>query len=202
MNNPEQAVASARPDSSRFGVFGGSSTGDSGLITLENNKLELKISPKGGRVYSARLKDYRTHDSLPLILFSGDSTVFGFNFYTSDNKAIETNNLYFTPVSENRSFSVTSQPESVSLRLMAGEEKYIEYKYTLAPDKYMVDFDVIFKSMEDVVASNQNSLTFDWKMYIPQQEKGRQNEESYTTIKYKYYQDEVDGLRIRSAKRD
>jgi len=195
-----QAVASARPDSSRFGVFGGSSTGDSGLITLENNKLELKISPKGGRVYSARLKDYRTHDSLPLVLFSGDSTVFGFKFYTSDNKAIETNNLYFTPVSENRSFSVTSQPESVSLRLMAGEGKYIEYKYTLEPDKYMVDFDVIFKSMEDVVASNLNSLTFDWKMYIPQQEKGRQNEDSYTTIKYKYYQDEVDGLRLRSQK--
>jgi YidC/Oxa1 family membrane protein insertase len=196
----ELAVASARPDSSRFGVFGGSSTGDSGLITLENNKLELKISPKGGRVYSARLKDYRTHDSLPLVLFSGDSTVFGFKFYTSDNKAIETNNLYFTPVSENRSFSVTSQPESVSLRLMAGEEKYIEYKYTLEPDKYMVDFDVIFKSMEDVVASNLNSLTFDWKMYIPQQEMGRQNEDSYTTIKYKYYQDEVDGLRLRSQK--
>ena len=31
---------------------------------------------------------------------------------------------------------------------MAGENRYIEYKYTLEPDKYMVDFDVTFKSME------------------------------------------------------
>ncbi len=64
----------------------------------------------------------------------------------------------------------------------------------------MVDFDVTFKSMEGIIASNQNSLTLDWKMYIPQQEKGRQNEENYTTIKYKYYQDDVDGLKLRSQK--
>jgi YidC/Oxa1 family membrane protein insertase len=37
-------------------------------------------------------------------------------------------------------------------------------------------------------------------MYIPQQEKGRQNEEYYTTVKYKYYQDDVEGFRLRSNK--
>jgi YidC/Oxa1 family membrane protein insertase len=151
-------------------------------------------------VFSARLKDYRTYDSLPLILFTGDSTVFGFNFYTTDNKAVQTNDLYFTPVAEGRTFAVTAQPQSVRLRLMAGEDKYIEYKYTLAPDKYMIDFDVTFKSMESIIASNQNSLTLDWRMYVPQQEKGRQNEENYTSIKYKYYQDEVTGLRLRQQK--
>jgi YidC/Oxa1 family membrane protein insertase len=189
-----------KADSSQFGVFGGSAVGDTGLITLENNKIELKISPKGGRIFSARIKDYKTHDSLPLILFSGDSTVFGFNFYTSDNKAVQTNNLFFKPASGNRTFMVTSQPESVILRLTAGGDRYIEYMYTLAPDKFMVDFDVTFNSMENIIASNQNSLTFDWRMYIPQQEMGRQNEDSYTTIKYKYYQDDVDGLKLRSQK--
>jgi YidC/Oxa1 family membrane protein insertase len=187
-------------DSSRYGAFGGSVSGDTGMIILENNKIELKITPKGGKVFSARLKDYRTYDSLPLILFSGDSTIFGFNFYTADNKAVQTNDLYFKPVTDTRSVSVTSQPQSIILRLMAGEDRYIEYKYTLAPDKYMVDFDVTFKSMENIIASNQNSITLDWRMYVPQQEKGRQNEESYTTIKYKYFQDDVDGLRLRQQK--
>ena len=106
-------------------------------------------------------------------MFSGDSTVFGFNFFTSDNKAVQTNNLYFKPVSDQKLFDATSEPQSVVLRLMADSNKYIEYKYTLAPDKYMVDFDVTFKSMDGIIASNQNSLTLDWKMYIPQQEKGR-----------------------------
>ncbi len=146
------------------------------------------------------LKDYRTYDSLPLILFSGDSTVFGFNFYTVDNKAIQTNNLYFKPVTDQKSYVVSSQPQSVILRLMAGEDKYIEYKYTLDPDEYMVRLNVDFKSMDGIIASNQNSLTFDWKMYIPQQEMGRTNEENYSTIKFKYYQDDVDGLRLRQSK--
>ena len=183
-----------------YGVFASAATGDNEFITLENNKIELKIALKGGRVYSARLKDYKTHDAKPLILFSGDSTVFGFNFFTTDNRAVQTNNLFFTPESDRKVFDASDESRSVILRLMAGPDKYIEYKYTLAPDKYMVDFDVSFKSMEGIIASNQNSLTLDWKMYIPQQEKGRQNEENYSTIKYKYYQDEVTGLKLNSKK--
>jgi YidC/Oxa1 family membrane protein insertase len=197
---PEQIATVSATDSSKYGAFGSAARGDTGLITLENNKIELKISQKGGRVFSARIKEYRTYDSLPLVLFSGDSTVFGFNFYTTDNKAIQTNNLYFEPVSDSRSVLVTSEPQSVSLRLMAGNDKYIEYRYTLAPDKYMVDFDVTFKSMEGIIAANQSSLTLDWRMYIPQQEKGRQNEEYYSTIKYKYFQDDVEGIRLRQQK--
>jgi YidC/Oxa1 family membrane protein insertase len=187
-------------DANQYGVFAQAATGENDFLTLENNKVELKISLKGGRVYSARLKDYKTFDSLPLILFSGDSTVFGFNFFTTDNRAVQTNNLYFKPVSQQKLFVVKSQPQSVLLRLMAGDDKYIEYKYTLAPDKYMVDFDVTFKSMEGIIASNQNSLTLDWKMYITQQEKGRQNEENYSRIQYKYFQAEVDGLKLQSTK--
>jgi YidC/Oxa1 family membrane protein insertase len=189
-----------QPDINQYGVFATSATGENDFITLENSKIELKISLKGGRVYSARMKDYRTFDSLPLVLFSGDSTVFGFNFFTADNKAVQTNNLYFKPVSDQKSFKVGSQPESVVLRLFAGDDKYIEYKYTLAPDKYIVDFNVTLKSMEGIIASNQNSLTLDWKMYIPQQEKGRQNEETYSNITYKYYHDDVTYLKKRQSK--
>lgn len=187
-------------DVSQYGVFAQDASGANDFITLENNLIELKISLKGGRVYSARLKDYKTFDAKPLVLFSGDSTIFGFNFFTADNKAVQTNNLYFKPVSDVKSVKVGSQPESVVLRLTAGDDKYIEYKYTLAPDKYVVDFNVEFKSMESIIAANQNSLTLDWKMYVPMQEKGRQNEEQYSTINYKYYQDDVAGLGTRQSK--
>jgi YidC/Oxa1 family membrane protein insertase len=54
--------------------------------------------------------------------------------------------------------------------------------------------------MDGIIAANQNSLTFDWKMYLPKQEKGRQNEENYSTIKYKYFQDEVAYLKMNSKK--
>ncbi len=202
---PKDDVLIAEPavsqsDSNRYGVFSSAAKGETDYITLENNKVELKIALKGGKVYSARLKDYRTHDSRPLILFSGDSTVFGFNFFTADNKAVQTNDLFFIPQTDKKVFDATSSVQSLSLRLMAGADRYIEYTYTLAPDRYMVDFEVSFKSMGGVIAANQNNLTLDWKMYIPQQEQGRQNEESYTTIKYKYFQDDVEWMKLRSKK--
>jgi YidC/Oxa1 family membrane protein insertase len=190
----------ATDDASQYGAFAPASKGENDFITLENNKIELKISTKGGRVYSARLKDYVTYDSLPVILFSGDSTVFGFNFFTADNKAVRTNNLYFKPVSEQKSYVVTDQPQTVSMRLYAGDDKYIEYRYTLAPDKYSISFDVTFKNLDDIMPANQNNITLDWRMYIPQQEKGRQNEEYYMTLKWMHYQEDVDYFRLRSQK--
>ncbi len=197
---PASNATAEKTDANQYGVFAGAAEGENGFITLENNKIELKISLKGGRIYSARLKNYKTFDGQPLILFSGDSTVFGFNFFTSDNKAVQTNNLYFKALSDQKEYNAGSGPQSVLLRLYAGEDKYIEYEYTLEPDKYVVDFNVDLKSMEGIIASNQNSITLDWKMFIPQQEKGRQNEENYSTIKYKYYQDDVTELKQRQSK--
>jgi YidC/Oxa1 family membrane protein insertase len=203
-NTSKTDSLSGRPaipeDANQYGAFAIAANGDNEFITLENNKIELKISTKGGRVYSARLKDYMTYDSLPLILFSGDSTVFGFNFFTVDNKAVRTNNLFFKPVSEQKSFVVTNQPQSVSLRLYAGDDKYIEYKYTLAPDKYSISFNATFKNLDGIMPANQNNISLDWRMYIPQQEKGRQNEEYYSTLKYKFYQDDVAYFRYRQQK--
>ncbi len=187
-------------DSGAYGVFGTAVSGNNDFITIENNKIRLKISTKGGRVYSALVKDYQTYDSLPLILFDGDSTVFGFSFFTEDNRVIQTNNLYFSPVSEEKSIVVTDEPLTTALRLYASSDKYIEFKYTLAPDKYSVEFDVTFKNLVGILPSNQTSVSLDWRMYIPQQEKGRVNENNYTTIKYKYLDDEVTGLRLRSQK--
>lgn len=207
LNNPQPAVNGVTPDltetkvnANQYGAFAGSAEGVNDFITLENNKVELKISLKGGRVYSARLKDYKTFEGKPLILFSGDSTVFGFNFFTVDNKAVQTNNLFFKPLNEQKSYKVGSSPESVVLRLTASDDKYIEYTYTLAPDKYSVGFNATFKSMEGIIAANQSSVTLDWKMYTPQQEKGRQNEETYSTLNYKFYQDDVTGLGTRQSK--
>jgi YidC/Oxa1 family membrane protein insertase len=198
--NNSQGIQGAQTEINQYGVFAQSAVGQNDFITLENNKIELKISLKGGRVYSALLKDYKTFDAKPLILFSGDSTIFGFNFFTTDNKAVQTNNLYFKPVSDQKAYNVVSRPESVVLRLSAGDDKFIEYKYTLAPDKYSVEFSVNFKSMEGIIASNQSSLTLNWKTYIPQQEKGRQNEENYCALNYKYYQGEVPIPKIRQSK--
>lgn len=183
-----------------YGAFSLSAEGEKKFITLENSVLKLVISTKGGRPYSAELKDYKTWDGKPLILFTGDSTVYGFRFFTTDNKAVKTNDLYFTTVEDQTSYDATNGITSVVLRSFAGEDKYIEYIYTLAPESYLFDFKIQFHNLTDVIAANQNKLTFDFQMYIKQQEKGRQNEDSFTSVKYKYHQGDVEGFKERSTK--
>ncbi len=182
------------------GVFEQTAVGETEMITLENNLLKLDISTLGGRIYSAQLKKYTTYDSLPLILFNGDSTIFGFEFFTRENRPVGTNNLYFEPQGSERHLDASESPKSFALRLVSEPGKYIEYTYTLNPGEYMVDFDINLVGMTDIIPSNLNALDLNWEIYLPQQEKGRQNEDNYTSLKYKYYQGEVDGFRERSQK--
>jgi YidC/Oxa1 family membrane protein insertase len=146
------------------------------------------------------LKEYSTHDSKPLILFDGDSTVFGFNFFTAGNKAIRTNDLYFTTFDTESYIDASTQTGTAIFRLNTTTGGYIEYRYSLDPGEYMLELSTQFVDLSSVIAANQNSLTLTWQSYIPQQEKGRTNEYNYTQLKYKHYQDVVDGFRERSQK--
>lgn len=201
------AVPGAKPvavtDSTAFGVFSGKVTGEDTFYTIENDLMIMKVSARGGKAWSVTLKNYTTHDGRPVVLFSGDSTVFGYNFFTADNKAIRTDELYFTPVGYNGPVMATASPASLTMRLEAEGGAYIEYVYTMQPGDYMVNFDTKFNSMSSVIPANATSLALDWKMYVPQQEKGRQNEDMYTGLKYKVYQEDVvdlGGARQRQKK--
>ncbi len=190
----------ATPDSMAFGIFSGTAKGENEFYTIENDRLVLTVSSRGGRIYSATLKDYQTYDTLPVVLFNGDSTVFGYKFFTADNKAVRTNDLYFKPENYTGPIVVTSQAATLTMRLLANNGASIDYIYTVHPGEYMVDFETKFNSMGSIIPANTTSLTLDWKMYVPQQEQGRQNEDTYTGLKYKVYQEGVEGLGSSKAK--
>jgi len=58
-----------------FGIFGTQAIGEEEFSTLENDRMKITFSNKGGRIYSVELKDYQTYDSLPLMLFDGDDNL-------------------------------------------------------------------------------------------------------------------------------
>ncbi len=201
---PVAGEVSGEPDKhedieGKYGDFAGSAEGEKKLITLENDVVRLKISTLGGRPYSVELKNYKTYDSLPLILFDGDSTVFGFNFFAR-NRSINTNELFFVPSRNESEIISKDQPETLSMRLYAGEDKYIEYIYTVSPGEYMVDFDIRFNNMNEILSSVTEYLDFNWDMYVPGYEKGRVNELNYTSIFLRHYQDEVERFKSTSKK--
>ena len=117
-----------------YGVFAQSAQGSDEDILIENDVLKLSISPKGGRIVSAILKDYQTSDSLPLNLVNRDSSAFNITFFSEGNRIINTQDLYFK--------SVDKSDRSVAMRMMASNGGYLEYVYQLNDGDYMMDFNV------------------------------------------------------------
>lgn len=196
-----------------FGVFGSSAIGEEEFYTLENNLVRITFSNKGGRIYTVQLKDYQTHDSLPLILFDGPETQFGLNFF-AQNRSIQTNQLYFKPVSANKNKVVTGPAikkgsegkikfneenpggsESMAFRLEVEPGKYLEYVYTLPFNSYMVNFDVNMQGINQYIATNQSYLNFTWSFDVPRQERiSSFGEDRYTNISYKFFEADFDNL--------
>jgi YidC/Oxa1 family membrane protein insertase len=197
----------------KFGVFSDASTGKESFYSIENNLMKVTFSNKGGRIYSVELKNYKTFEQKPLILFEGTSSKFGMNFF-AQNRSIETESFYFVPsvTSENivlkgpevkkgkegnEKFNSENKgdSESISMRLMAGEGKYLEYSYKLSYNSYLVGFDVNTKGLNDIVGANTKYLNFNWNINVPRQEKKSSlGEDNYSTIYYKFQDDDVDKI--------
>ncbi len=180
-----------------YGDFAVAASGEQMFHTLENDLVRITISTKGGRPYSAELKQYSTFDGKPVVLFSGDSTQFGLRFYHK-NKAIETNELYFAAVNPSPSVTVSEKRDSLVMRLALNSESYLDYIYALDPESYMVDFTMALKGMDKVIDASVTNLDLEWESYIPAQEQVRKNENQYTTIYYRHYQEEVSFFNARS----
>ena len=178
-----------------YGIFATAATGKDGEQVIENEKLKITVANKGGRITSVILKEYQTYDSLALDLFDADSSRFNLQFTTGHN--INTADLYFV--------AEEIDDQTLSMKLMADNSHYIEYIYTLTEnanrqDDYLINFDINFVGMENVIPSGVNYMNLEWQMKTPQTEKSKTNQDMYTGIQYQYSTDkEVDYLSFTST---
>jgi YidC/Oxa1 family membrane protein insertase len=181
-----------------FGSFASAAKDTNEFVTIENNLLKIKLSTKGGRPYSVELKKYKKYNGKPVVLFDGDSTKFGLNFF-AESKIIFTNDLFFKPVGKEKAVVVKNRPDSISMRLYSGADAYIEYVYTVKPDDYMIRFNVNFVNMDKKIDASNRPPDFVWGYFVPRQEKEANNENGNTNIHYKYFEDEDDYFNANKA---
>ena len=188
----DSAIRVDEPDSAqdarlvqRYGDFFRGAKGSEEFFVLENELLELTLSNKGGQIVSARLKEFQTHDSLPLMLFDRKEASLDFILKTHNNRVINTKQMFFEPIR-------SANDKSLSFRLDAGQGRYLDFTYTLEPDSYMVGFKVAGNGMDEVLSSNTTGLDLEWQQVIRRQEKGRKFEERYTWTTYKYMTGDIE----------
>ncbi|MDO4780053.1 MAG: membrane protein insertase YidC [Bacteroides sp.] len=166
-------------------LFFSSSKGTEEFTVIKNDLLELKLTNKGGRVYSAVLNNYKEQDRVsPVTLFKDEDANLNFNLYNKEG-VIQTKDYYFTPVMKTDS--------SVVMRLQADEASYIDFIYTLSKESYLVDFKIKASEMSDKLANSQY-IDIDWFQKARQIEKGFTYENRLAELTYKVKGDDVEHL--------
>ncbi len=150
------------------------------LIPLENDKVKIVLSTKGGKMVSAQLKEYLHYDkTTPLYLFDNDGD-FSLQLTNKERKTLQTRDLTFTPIK-------TQDKNSVIMRYAYNESQYIDFVYKLTEDDYMLKYDINLVGLQPMLDRNSMDMfQLHWSQKMRRQEKSVKNEQRYSHIYYKY----------------
>ena len=161
---------------------------DDTSINFENDLISIEINNKGGFISSLYLKGFNNHLEKPIYLINGENSVFNLNFKTLNNKSVNTKNQYFTSSEYNNDGN-----KVIVMKLMVSENQFLEYKYIIKPDDYMIDFSISSKGLSNVINTQDDyDLTWDYKSL--RNSKSIEYENRYSRLTYEYETDKVDKL--------
>ena len=147
---------------------------DEAIYKLSNDKVDIEFTTKGAQPYSVMIKDYMTYDSTDLYLIKPQMSQLGISVYAGEN--VNTKDFIFNVVE--------SSDSTIVMQLPFSNGGYIQQKYTLEADSYMVHNELSFVGMEGVIPRNVSMLDVDWSVVIPRLEKGYKNEKQYSKLDY------------------
>lgn len=169
------------------GAFGFTQTAE-GITTLENEVLLLKISNKGGQIVEAKMKDYVTFDSIPVYLVKDGNANFAINFSSSDNRSLSTADLFFEP-----SLTKSGDNQILSMKAKVANNQFLEYRYEMKPNEYLVDFTIRSQGLSGVFNSSK-PVTLEWDLKGIRHNKSVMYENRYTRLTYNHDEGNISKL--------
>lgn len=146
---------------------------------FENDVLYLKISNKGGYISEARLKKHTQFDSIPVYLIKDGNASLNLQF-SAENRNLNTRDLYFEP-----QLTQNGEDQVLSMKLKASESAFIEYRYTLHPGEYMMDFGINTQGLDGILDTS-NPMYLDWQLKGYRHAQSISYENRYTRLTYEY----------------
>jgi YidC/Oxa1 family membrane protein insertase len=141
------------------------------LVTLENDVMKVSFTTKGAQPAIVELKQFRKYDSSNVILQNGNFNKFSYKINSGANLVAESESIVFAaqPV-------VTNADGGKTISFKTGDStggKEIIHQYTLHPNEYMMDFNIITKGTN---LFDGNVMNFVWQAEAPLVEKDRKYE--------------------------
>lgn len=176
---------------SSIGAFGYTAASDATTV-LENEVLYLKVGNKGGQIVEARMKDFVTYDSVPVYLVKDGNASFALNFSTSDNRVLNTRDLFFEP-----SLTADNGNQVLSMKAKVSPSQFLEYRYEMKPEEYLVDFTIRSQGLSGVINGSQ-PVDLEWQLKGIRHNKSISYENRYTEVMYNYEGGKIDYLSAAS----
>ncbi|MFT6843231.1 MAG: YidC/Oxa1 family membrane protein insertase, partial [Psychroserpens sp.] len=175
----------------KLGSFAYSSTLPSATdahTVVQTDVFDLKFSNKGGFLSEVILRDFVDYDSIPIALIQNGNESFNITFPTADNRILNTQDQYFEPT-----ITKNGQNTVVSMKFKASETQFLEYRYELKPDEYMIGFSIRSEGLNNVVNSSQ-AIDLDWGLKTYRHDQSITYENRYTRLTYMSEGDKIDKL--------
>ena len=147
---------------------------DASIYKLSNDKVEIEFTTKGAQPYSVKINDYMTFDSTDLYLVKPGYSEYGISVFAGEN--INTKDLVFQVAEHTDS--------TIVMRLPFVNGGYIQQSYKLENDGYMLQNELSFVGLGNVIPRNVSMLDIDWSLVVPRLEKGFKNEMQYSKLNY------------------
>ena len=159
------------------------------FTTIENGVVKLKIANKGGFIVEAILKQhekFKKGSGQLVELIKDNNANLNIALQTSDNRTLNTKDLYFEPT-----ISKVGQDQILSMKLKAGANEFLEYKYILKPNDYMIGFDVRSQGLNKML-NTAKPLDLQWSMKTYRNEKSISYENRYTEVYFEHQDGKID----------
>ncbi len=151
--------------------------------TISNGRLELEFSTLGAQPSTVTVKDHKNYGGAPLRIFHPDSTGrvgsrMNYSLLIRTGQYLNTADYVFDYIAEE------SDSSKIVMRLPFEDGSYIQQVYSLEEDSYMVDNEMTFVGMDEILTHTASSFKLDWDVVIPRMEKGYKNELRYSKLCY------------------
>lgn len=180
----------------KFGGFGAyMGGGDGAPVVLKNDNVSVELNSKGAMVSQVKLKKYDTEkyttaggepvDSSKVVLFSSQTDYYGFRFMTAEQR-FDTRDF---------NFNCTLRGDSaVYYYINPAPGAEFGILYTLQPDSYVLNMEIVQKGMDKVLPLNTTQIDFDFHQKMRRNELGKTFEERNSAIFYKFIGESVDEM--------
>ncbi len=166
----------------RLGSFAYSGTlpsATNATTVIENEVLKLTVSNKGGYIVEAKLKEHTIYDGSPVYLIKDGNSSLNLQF-SAENRLLNSQDLYFEP-----SVSNNGENKVLSMKLKTSGNDFIEYRYELIPNDYMLGFSIKTQGLENVINTSQ-PIYLDWNFIGYRHAKSISYENRYSRLTYEY----------------